>query len=331
MTSLPGPQAWGSPTSQNTSSRTHCPCGFSDTHHCPQGWRLGQSSPLALSARTHSAKARIQLPEHHHGAFSTLCLSPAFLHQPPNCLPSTHSPARGDTNGVLPNSKPFRDSQGLEDKTPSSLSRPVRLPWPCPNLRLARLPVRKLQLWPPGLPRGLCTHWRPHRCRGLVRLVLSGSSLPPHKHTSLPSLWCRPHGVQTAARAQQGCPSEAESASGRQAAPCCASHGSHLPRRTQDSSCRGPTAGAQTLGPSYVSTPSSVSLVPKRSDSPWGHAQSSWAQMITGQILVPTKNHGQLQASDKRVVVNSGLALPGAALSGTARERVVLALQKIRA
>lgn len=73
----------------------------------------------------------------------------------------------------------------------------------------------------------------------------------------------------------QGCPSEAESASGRQAAPCCPSHGSHLPHRAQDSSCRGPTAGAQTLGPSYVSTPSSVSLVPKRSDSPWGHAQSS--------------------------------------------------------
>lgn len=109
-------------------------------------------------------------------------------------------------NGVLPNSKPFRDSQGLEDKTPSSLSRPERLPWPCPNLRLARLPVRKLQLWPLRLPRGLCTHWRPHRCRGLVRLILSGSLLPHHKHTSLPSLWCRPHGVQTTARAQPGLP-----------------------------------------------------------------------------------------------------------------------------
>lgn len=32
--------------------------------------------------------------------------------------------------------------------------------------------------------------------------------------------------------------------------------------------------------------------------------------MITAQILVPTKNHGQLQFSGKRVVVNSGLAPP---------------------
>lgn len=107
MTSLPGPQAWGSPTSQNTSSRTHCPCGFSDTHHCPQGWRLGQRSPLALSARTHSAEARIQLPEHHHGAFSTLCLSPAFLHQPPNCLPSPTLQPEATRMGSCPIQNPL--------------------------------------------------------------------------------------------------------------------------------------------------------------------------------------------------------------------------------
>lgn len=164
----------------------------------PALWRLGQHGPLAPSARTHSAEARIQLPEHHHGAFSTHCLSPAFLHRPPNCLPSTHSPARGDTNGVLPNSKPFRGSQGLEDKTPSSLSWPERLPWPCPNLRL------------PGAHQKasvVATQVAAGPLHTLEAPSLQGPH-PPHPSRLLPSssqthftpsLCCQPHAVQTTA------------------------------------------------------------------------------------------------------------------------------------
>lgn len=140
--------------------------------HCPQGCGGWASAAPWPSARTHSAEARIQLPDHHHGAFSTHCLSPAFLHRPPNCLPSTHSPARGDTNGVLPNSKPFRGSQGLEDKTPSSLSRPERLPWPCPHLRLARLPSESFSCGHSGCLGAFAHTGGPHRCR-----LLASSSL----------------------------------------------------------------------------------------------------------------------------------------------------------
>lgn len=85
--------------------------------------------------------------------------------------------------------------------------------------------------------------------RRLIRLVLAGSLLPCHKHP-FPAFGASPPVCRRRPVPSQGCLSEAKSASGRRAAPCCPSHGSNLPHRAQDSSCRGPTAGAQTLGPS---------------------------------------------------------------------------------
>lgn len=219
----------------------------------PALWRLGQHGPLAPSARTHSAEARIQLPEHHHDAFSTHCLSPAFLHRPPNCLPSTHSPARGDTNGVLHNSKPFRRSQGLEDKTPSSLSRPERLPWPCPNLRL------------PGARQKasvVATQVAAGPLHTLEAQSLQGPH-PPHPLSLLPfssqthftpSLCCQPHAVQTTARAQPGLPVRGRISQWK-ASSCLLSQPRLQPSpQGPRLKLQGPTAGAQTRSPSCVST-----------------------------------------------------------------------------
>lgn len=113
----------------------------------------------------------------------------------------------------------------------------------------SQAPVRKLQLWPLRLPRGLCTHWRPNRCRGRIRLTLSASFLSHHKHTSLPAFAASPTLCRRRPVPSQGCPSEAESASGRRAAACCPSHTSNRPHRAQDSSCRVPLLGPRRAAP----------------------------------------------------------------------------------
>lgn len=118
----------------------------------------------------------------------------------------------------------------------------------------SQAPVRKLQLWPLRLPRGLCTHWRPHRCRGRIRLILPGSFLPHHKHTSLPSLCCQPHAVQTTARAQPGLPVRGRISQWK-ASSCLLSQPRLQPSpQGPRLKLQGPTAGAQTRGPSCVST-----------------------------------------------------------------------------
>lgn len=119
------------------------PCSFSDTHHHSQACG-GRATAALWTLVPIAPRPGIQLPKRHP---TTSHLRSCLIVRPPNCLPSAYSPPRGDMNGVLSSSKPFRSSQELEDKTQVPHHGLKGSLGPSPVSGVPGSPLRKSQLW----------------------------------------------------------------------------------------------------------------------------------------------------------------------------------------